>query len=382
MKKSIFYWSPHLNPVGTVKSTLNSALSLKRYNNRYDVFVINVCGEWNDYKKFFSENSIKLIKLNFNYYKFLPKRGFILSRFSYFLIYVLSFIPIIILLKKHKPDILFFHLITSLPLTILKVFTFKTEFILRISGYPKLNFFRKMIWKSVSNKIKCVTCPTLDLKNDLEVMNIFDGKKIYFLPDAIARIKEFKRETNFSIDNNIPKNKKIILSAGRLTNQKNYIYLVDEFSEFSKIDDQFILLILGEGEKRGEIKRLIRKRGIEDRVFLLGYKKNIYNYMHKSSAFVLSSLWEEVGFVIVEAALCNSFVISSNCPNGPKEFLDNGNRGILFESNHNKALLSSLKIFSKMDKNEIFKIKVKLKKEAKKYTIFRHYIELNKILEF
>ena len=122
MKKRIFYWSPHLNPVGTVKSTLNSALSLKRYNNSYDVFVINVCGEWIDYKEFFSKNSIKLIKLYFNYFKFLPKRGFIFSRFSYFLIYILSFIPILILLKKDKPDILFFHLITSLPLTILKVF--------------------------------------------------------------------------------------------------------------------------------------------------------------------------------------------------------------------------------------------------------------------
>ncbi len=381
MKKSIFYWSPHLNPVGTLKSTLNSALSLKRYNNRYDVFVINACGEWNEYKKFFSENSIKLIKLNFSYFKFLPKRGFISSRFSYFLIYTLSFIPLIILLKKYKPDILFLHLITSLPLTILKVLKFKTEFILRISGYPKLNFFRKIIWKSVSNKIRCITCPTFDLKKDLERMNIFDSKKIYFLPDAIARIEEFKRKSNFSLDNNIPKNKKIILSAGRLTNQKNYIYLIDEFFEFSKTNDHFILLILGEGEKKGEMQRLIKKKGIEDKVFLLGFKKNIYSYMHKSSAFVLSSLWEEVGFVIVEAALCNSLVISSNCPNGPKEFLDNGKRGILFESNQNKALFNSLKNFSEMDKDEIFENKVRLKKEAKKYTIFKHYTELNKILE-
>ena len=58
-----------------------------------------------------------------------------------------------------------------------------------------------------------------------------------------------------------------------------------------------------------------------------------------------------------------------------------GKRGILFESNQSKALLNSLKNFSKMDKNEMFKNKVKLKKEAKKYTIFKHYIELNKILK-
>ena len=168
MKKIIFYWSPHLNPVGTLKSTLNSALSLKKYNKKYEVFIIDVCGEWNDYKKFLSDNSINLIKLNFGYIKFLPKRGFILSRFSYLLIYILSFIPLVILLKKYKPDILFLHLITSLPLTILNIFKFKTDFILRISGYPKLNFFRKIVWKSVSHKIKCVTCPTFDLKKDLE----------------------------------------------------------------------------------------------------------------------------------------------------------------------------------------------------------------------
>ena len=52
MKKKIFYWSPYLNPVGTVKSTLNSALSLKKYNNKYDVY--NQCvWEWNNYRIFF-----------------------------------------------------------------------------------------------------------------------------------------------------------------------------------------------------------------------------------------------------------------------------------------------------------------------------------------
>ena len=53
--------------------------------------------------------------------------------------------------------------------------------------------------------------------------------------------------------------------------------------------------------------------------------------MHRSEILVLSSLWEEVGFVIVEAALNNTFVISSDCPNGPREFLENGQNGILFK---------------------------------------------------
>ena len=89
MKKKVFYWSPHLNPVGTVKSTLNSALSLKKYSNEYDVYLINVCGEWNDYEKFLSNNSINQFKLSFDYFKFLPKKGLISSRLSYFLIYII-----------------------------------------------------------------------------------------------------------------------------------------------------------------------------------------------------------------------------------------------------------------------------------------------------
>ena len=49
MKKKIFYWSPCLNPVGTVISTLNSAIALSKYNKMYDVSLINACGEWDSY---------------------------------------------------------------------------------------------------------------------------------------------------------------------------------------------------------------------------------------------------------------------------------------------------------------------------------------------
>ena len=51
MRENIFYWSPCLNPVGTVKSTINSAISLKKFNKSYDVSIINACGEWDQYKE-------------------------------------------------------------------------------------------------------------------------------------------------------------------------------------------------------------------------------------------------------------------------------------------------------------------------------------------
>ena len=104
MKKKIFYWSPCLDRVGTVISTINSAISLSRYDKYNDVRIINVCGEWDQYRKMLKDNSVNLIDFKFKYFKILPKKGFIRSRFSYIIIYLLSFFPLFFLLKKEKPD--------------------------------------------------------------------------------------------------------------------------------------------------------------------------------------------------------------------------------------------------------------------------------------
>ncbi len=380
MRENIFYWSPCLNPVGTVKSTINSAISLKKFNKSYDVSIINACGEWDQYKETLNKNSINLIDLHFKYYKILPKTGFLGSRFSYIVIFILSFFPLFFLLKKHKPNKIILHLITSLPLILLKLFKFKTEFVLRISGYPKLNIVRKFFWKNISKKIRIITCPTLDLKKDLENLKIFDKKNLHYLPDAIIKIRNLKTE-KIPVDLSLAKKKRVILAAGRLTKQKNFTYLIDEFSEFLKFNDNFVLFILGDGEEKEKLIKLIDKKKLKEKIFLLGFKKNVYNYMNNCEIFILSSLWEEVGFVIVEAAMCNAYIISSDCPNGPKEFLNNGKNGLLYKNNYKKSLSKTLKDYCSLDKNKIFSDKVSLKKNAGKYTMFQHYLALDRLLK-
>ena len=381
MKKKIFYWSPCLDRVGTVISTINSAISLSRYDKYNDVRIINVCGEWDQYRKMLKDNSVNLIDFNFKYFKILPKKGFIRSRFSYIIIYLLSFFPLFFLLKKEKPDKIILHLITSLPLTLLNLFKFNTDFILRISGYPKLNIMRKFFWRLSSKKINIVTFPTLDLKKDLENLNLFDRGKLHYLPDAIIKIENLKKKVDLPTEFNLIKNKKVILSVGRLTKQKNFSYLINEFSEFLKINDDFVLFILGEGEDKKKLSQLIENKGLKEKIFLLGFKKNVYNFMKNSEIFVLSSLWEEVGFVMIEAAICNTFIISSDCPNGPKEFLNYGKNGIMFKSNSKDSLLKSLINYSSLNKEKVFADKVILKKKTSKHTMFKHYLTLNKLLE-
>ena len=149
--------------MGTYKSTINSALSLGKYSSKnINVNVINVCGEWNKEKELFKKNNVELINLGIDIFKYLPKSGFIKSRISYFVIAVLSFFPLIKLLIKKKPDFLVSHLLIY-PIFNIHIFKFKTKLILRISGYPKLTFIRKNIWKLCSKKIFKVTFPSNEL---------------------------------------------------------------------------------------------------------------------------------------------------------------------------------------------------------------------------
>ena len=379
-KKQIFYWSPCLNPVGTIKSTINSIKSLQSYGNEeFDPYLINACGEWDEYENILLENQIKLINFRIKFFSFLPKQGYFQSRFSYFLIFIFSFLPLTKLLATKKPDFLIAHLITSLPLIIMSIFNFKTKFVLRISGLPKLNYLRKFFWKRIANKIFKVTCPSLELKSSIQKKNIFKDDKLFFLPDAIIDIKDFinKKKENFEIENQFNR-KKLIIATGRLTKQKNFSFLIDEFTMFCESNNDFNLIILGDGEERNKLEAQIKKKNMSERIYLLGYTNNVYKYFKKGEIFILSSLWGEVGFVIVEAAISNLFVISSDCNNGPKEFLNYGENGLLFESNKPNALKLALNKYLTLKNKDL--LKLNLKKNSLKYTKFRHFLILKGIL--
>tara|TARA_B110000259_G_scaffold141754_1_gene159608 strand:+ start:657 stop:1805 length:1149 start_codon:yes stop_codon:yes gene_type:complete len=380
MKKKIFYWSPCLNPVGTVKSTLNSAVSAIQYGERnFDVTLINACGEWDQYLDYFKNNHVKIINFKYKFFKHLPKHGYIQSRFSYIVIFFLCFFPLIKLIKSSKPDFFIAHLITSLPLSIMNLLKSDTKFILRISGMPKLNLIRKLFWKIVSKKLYRVTSPSIELMNKLIKINLFDQNKVYFLPDAIIDVKKFISKKNVEIKNFEKFGKKrLIFAAGRLTKQKNFSYLIDEFSTFLKNNNEFVLLILGDGEERNKLEKKIIEKKLQKNVYLIGHVENVFKYFKKGEVFVLSSLWEEVGFVMVEAALTNLFIISSNCPNGPTEFLSKGKHGILFENDKKGELSNSLIKYSNL--KDINKHKFEIKKNTKQYTKFRHFLKLNNIL--
>jgi glycosyltransferase involved in cell wall biosynthesis len=101
---------------------------------------------------------------------------------------------------------------------------------------------------------------------------------------------------------------------------------------------------------------------------VLGFKKNVYKYIKNSSGLICTSLWEEPGFVIQEAAACKKIILTSNCYSGPEEFLDYGKNVYIFNNNDEKNFI---KIFKEM-LTEKKTHKLKIKNNFKKVYLYSH----------
>jgi glycosyltransferase involved in cell wall biosynthesis len=126
-----------------------------------------------------------------------------------------------------------------------------------------------------------------------------------------------------------------------LHKQKGYTYLLQAFARVLKQRPSH-LVILGEGDDREELQRLANSLGISPYVHLLGYAPNPLAYMRHAAVFVLSSVAEGFGNVIVEALACGTPVISTDCPHGPREILSGGLYGTLVQVGDVGALADAM----------------------------------------
>ena len=378
--KTVVYWSPFLTHVATISAVIESAKSLKKYSKKYEPVIIDACGEFESYKKILLKNKIKTVDLtSFKYFKFLPKNGFFKSRFSYILIFFFSFIPLYKVIKKKNPDYFICHLITSLPMLLAKLFNFHSKFILRISGLPKFNFFRKFYWKTCGNVFSKITSPTNATIKHLQLIKIFDEKKILLLRDPIINIQKIEKLKKQKIDPYFEKNQ-FIVAIGRLTKQKNFKFLISCFQKLINTQPSLKLVILGDGEEMQNLKRLIHTKNLENNIFLLGHLQNVFNYLSRAKLFILSSLWEDPGWVLLEAAASNTLILSSDCKNGPSEIIDNNNAGQLYKVDNEQDFINKFNQIMSLDKMQIGSKKLFAKKKSYLFTKFQHFKNLEKII--
>ena len=175
MKKEIYYWSPFLGRVATIRSVVNSMIGLKRYYGKhYKINLINCYGEWNSFSSRLKREKINILNIQKKFNLNVDISGFFFSRLVYFFTLLVSYNKLKNLLSKYQPNFLIVHLLTYIPFIIYLNNNLKTKLILRISGKPKLNFFRSLLWKMSNRNISIVFCPTIETMNYLK-------KKIFLM---------------------------------------------------------------------------------------------------------------------------------------------------------------------------------------------------------
>ncbi len=180
------------------------------------------------------------------------------------------------------------------------------------------------------------------VSQDLEVLIGNSSAKLHTIynpiitPELITKAKE-PVEHPWLQQKQIP----VILAVGRLEAQKDFPMLIQAFARVRKLKPAR-LMILGTGSQQLELETLVRQLNLEEDVALPGFVDNPYAYMSKAAVFVLSSVWEGLGNVLIEAMATGVPVISTNCKSGPEEILDYGKYGDLVPVGDTQALAEGI----------------------------------------
>lgn len=184
----------------------------------------------------------------------------------------------------------------------------------------KLSNFGIKVFYNKSNKI--VTVSNVIAKDLIEQYGI-DRNKIFTIynPYDIANIQALAKEPIEPEFERFISNDKIIISAGRQMYQKGFWHLVKAFKVVHDKDSLAKLVIVGNDEQNGLVKKLVNELGLDENVLLVGYNKNPFKFIKRSSVYVLSSLYEGFPNAMVEAMACGCPVVAADCKSGPREIL-------------------------------------------------------------
>lgn len=239
------------------------------------------------------------------------------------------------------------------------------------AGWSK-NIVKKLIFQYFLNAADLVMANSQEFVRSLKKEFDLDALCIYNPLDVNNIIYQSNKNKKKYF-----KTKKIkILNIGRFTDQKDQITLVKSLNEIkNKIN--FEAIIVGRGILKNQIKLKINKYKLSNKVKVLDFMQNPYPIMKETNLFILTSKYEGLPNVLLEALTLKKFIISSNCDTGPKEILSNGKGGLLFRVGDYKTLAKRIIFFNKNKQ----KLKKKILFGHKELKRFDYHKNLNKYFE-
>lgn len=342
-KKNLIFFMPFIDRGGVEKNLLLIANYFsKKISN------IKVCTSSLNKRKIFNKN-IKFLSPSID----APEK--INIRIKYFLCLYTLFK----FLCSNKNTVVFTFQANIYCVLICKILNVKV--IVRSNSSPSgwnHNFLKKFFYKLIMSKADKIIVNSFDFKKEMDkrykiktkcILNPFEFKKI-------------KKNSNIKIGKIYSNNVLKLISVGRLTFQKDFTTLI---KAIKLVKTRVELLIIGKGKEKENITKIINDNNLNDRIKLLGYQKNPFKFIKQSDIFILSSVFEGSPNVLVEAQFLKKFIISTDCPTGPREILKNGELGSLVKIGDYKEIARIIENF-KFNKS----IKKKIEKGFKNTKIY------------
>ena len=202
-------------------------------------------------------------------------------------------------------------------------------------------FFLRPIGKILYPKADSVICVSEGMAKDF-IKNVGCKEKVTVVYNPVTNDDMIKKSEESDFEKEITDIKApIVLAVGRLVECKNYPGLFKAFALVLATTPSY-LVILGRGPEEQALKHLARKMDLSEHVLFMGFKQNPYKYMKKASIFVLSSLQEGFGNVIVEAMAVGCPVVATDCPTGPGEIITHMKNGMLVKVDDEKDLARAI----------------------------------------
>ena len=259
--------------------------------------------------------------------------------------YVVSSLSLARYFSEHRPYLVMTVLAQSLhcSITAREICRLPIPIICSLRGGENLR--GEMVFRKLLHRADWVHTVSDGLRSEI----IADGKytnqrmSTIFNPSNRREIQELgeKKLRHPWVDIHGELSHKIILAVGRLVPQKNYRLLIKAFARVKDIVDAK-LIIIGEGCEREQLEQLVVEMHLNEHVSMPGWSRNPYAFMKVCDLFVLSSNSEGLPNVIIEALQLGCNIVSTDCPHGPREILDDGRIGTLVPLRNEIALTDGM----------------------------------------
>lgn len=217
----------------------------------------------------------------------------------------------------------------------------RTKIIIRSNSSPSgwnKNIFKNFIFNFFLKKSDAIIVNSLSFKKELDKKFNTRSMVIFNPLNMKEIIKNSKKKIKFRF---FKKKSLNLINIARFTDQKDHFLLLNAINKL-KNKLNLKLLIMGYGVNKIKIQNFIRLNKLQNIVYLTNFKKNPFPYLNKSDIFILTSKYEGLPNVLLEALTLKKFIISTNCPTGPREILKNGKYGDLIRINDISDLMKKI----------------------------------------